>query len=157
MTSLPDTGIRLLEPREGRAAVPVQWGVPWPQGTLRELPALDLVTEGGAAPVDSWVTARWPDGSVKWTGHAGLAPTREGQLLPREGASGSADEPARVQIEQAADGGIRVISDRLTLEVGPGAVPIQTLLVEGREVGVAGRLVASSAASADPRGPRREH
>ena len=157
MTSLPDTGIRLLEPREGRAAVPVQWGVPWPQGTLRELPALDLVTEGGAAPVDSWVTARWPDGSVKWTGHAGLAPTREGQLLPREGASGSADEPARVQIEQAADGGIRVISDRLTLEIGPGAVPIRTLLVEGREVGVAGRLVASSAASADPRGPRREH
>lgn len=161
MTPLPDTGIRLLEPREGSAAVPAQWGVPWPQDALRELPALDLVTEGGAAPVDSWVTARWPDGSVKWTGHAGLAPTGDGRLLPRAGADadagGSVDEPARVRIESAADGGIRVHSDLLTLEVGTGTVPIRTLLVEGREVGVAGRLVASSTASADPRAPRRAH
>ena len=52
MTSLPDTGIRLLEPREGAAAVPAQWGVPWPRGAVRELPALDLVGEDGAAPVD---------------------------------------------------------------------------------------------------------
>ncbi|MEE1617691.1 exo-rhamnogalacturonan lyase family protein [Brachybacterium sp. J153] len=161
MTSLPDTGIRLLEPREGGAAVPAQWGVPWPRGAVRELPALDLVGEDGAAPVDSWVTARWPDGTVKWSGHAGLAPTGEGQLLPRPGAGAgtgaSVAESVRVRIEEAADGGLRVVSDRLTLEVGPGTAPIRALRVEGREVGVAGRLVASSAASADPRAPRREH
>src|SRR5699024_5263917 len=129
MTPLPDTGIHLLEPRDATAAVPAQWGVPWPRGALQDAPLLDLATDQGSTPVDTWVTARWPDGSVKWTGHAGLAPGGE----------------------------VSVVSDRLTLDVGPGPTPIRRLLVEGREVGRDGGIVATSATSPHPQAPRREH
>ena len=87
MATLPETAIHLLEPREGTAAVPVQWGVPWPQGAMRELPGLELASEQDVHALDSWVTARWPDGSVKWTGHAGTAPAGEARLVQREPSS----------------------------------------------------------------------
>jgi hypothetical protein len=47
-------------------------GVPWPRGTLR-LPAnktLQFTLGAGAPAVQSWPLAYWPDGSLKWTGHA---------------------------------------------------------------------------------------
>ena len=53
-----------------RGDVATQWGAPWPRGTVTELPAmavLDPASPGSAAPVDSWVTARWPDG---WRRHS---------------------------------------------------------------------------------------
>ncbi|MGG4484124.1 hypothetical protein [Paenibacillus illinoisensis] len=49
----------------------VTWGVPWSKGTLGRDELLTLVDEGGKfAPVQSWPTAFWPDGSVKWSAHA---------------------------------------------------------------------------------------
>src|SRR5699024_7535390 len=156
MTPLPDTGIHLLEPRGGAAAVPAQWGVPWPRGALQDAPLLDLDTDRGSTPVDTWVTARWPDGTVKWTGHAGLAPTGQGRLALRKPQAERPDAPG-VQVRQGAGGEASVVSDRLTLDVGPGPAPIRRLLVEGREVGRAGRIVATSATSAHPQAPRREH
>lgn len=156
MTPLPDTGIHLLEPRDGAAAVPAQWGVPWPRGALQDAPLLDLDTDRGSTPVDTWVTARWPDGTVKWTGHAGLAPTGQGRLALRKPQAERPDAPG-VQVRQGAGGEASVVSDRLTLDVGPGPAPIRRLLVEGREVGRAGRIVATSATSAHPQAPRREH
>src|SRR5699024_11521797 len=41
--------------------------------------------------------------------------------------------------------------------VGLGRTPIPSLVIEGREVGSGGRIVASSAAQADPGAPRRAH
>lgn len=46
-------------------------GVPWPEGLHRPdrtFRAVDL--EGTAAPLQTWPLAYWPDGSLKWTGHA---------------------------------------------------------------------------------------
>ena len=83
MSRLPETPLHLLEPRTGTAAAPSQFGVPWPRGVMPQPPQFDLVEASGSTPVDTWVTARWPDGSVKWTGHAGLAP--------------AGDAPARVE------------------------------------------------------------
>src|SRR6478609_11749201 len=48
------------------------WGVPWPAGKCAKGSSFDLRTAGGGAalPVQSWPLAYWPDGSLKWTGHA---------------------------------------------------------------------------------------
>ncbi|KAB8195130.1 Tat pathway signal sequence domain protein [Nonomuraea phyllanthi] len=49
----------------------VTWGVPWPRGAVgRDAPFALADAEGREVPVQSWVTATWPDGSVKWSAHA---------------------------------------------------------------------------------------
>ena len=174
---LPETALYLLEPLRAGGAVPTQWGMPWPRGVVEDGPAVELVHEGGATPVDTWVTARWPDGSVKWTGHAALAPALvdEARLVERSAARAVAEEPVdgararsaptpggsaptRLEVIEGSDGSITVDTGALRVEVAPHpSAPIRRLLIDGRDVGREGRLVASSATSADPAAPRREH
>jgi hypothetical protein len=60
------------------------WGQAWPRGSLTQNQDLHLVDDKGRAQVlQTWVTARWPDGSVKWTGHAipaGVSPGKQFHL-----------------------------------------------------------------------------
>src|SRR5665811_2367333 len=44
----------------------VTWGVPWPRGQV----STDASFRLGEVPVQSWPLATWPDGSLKWSGHA---------------------------------------------------------------------------------------
>ena len=47
------------------------FGIPWQRGALSARMALALADSAGQpVPVQSWPLAYWPDGSVKWTGHA---------------------------------------------------------------------------------------
>ncbi len=47
------------------------WGLPWPQGQLQKNDPVKLENESGASiPLQTWATAYWPDGSIKWTAHA---------------------------------------------------------------------------------------
>ncbi|MFI9583285.1 Tat pathway signal sequence domain protein [Streptomyces sp. NPDC052236] len=47
------------------------FGVPWPKGAHAADTAFALATvEGKDVPVQTWPTAYWPDGSLKWTAHA---------------------------------------------------------------------------------------
>ncbi|WP_336963056.1 Tat pathway signal sequence domain protein [Sphingobium aquiterrae] len=49
----------------------LSWGVPWPRGTLRKDSTLTAHgPDGTPVPLQSWPLAYWPDGSLKWTGHA---------------------------------------------------------------------------------------
>lgn len=54
------------------AAWPVSFGVPFAKGemSVRQLSRLTL----SGLPCDTWVNARWPDGSVKWAGVAAVVP-----------------------------------------------------------------------------------
>ena len=45
----------------------VTWGVPWPRGTTPDDTTFAL---SDGTPVQSWTTATWPDGSIKWSAHA---------------------------------------------------------------------------------------
>jgi hypothetical protein len=68
-------GVRLswLGKQETMSATGVTWGVPWPIGTLRRDEQLALQSvEGDSLPLQSWPTAYWPDGSVKWTANAAV-------------------------------------------------------------------------------------
>ncbi len=49
----------------------VAWGVPWPKGQVQIRSQFGLKTQDGRnVPVQTWPLAYWPDGSVKWSGHA---------------------------------------------------------------------------------------
>jgi hypothetical protein len=49
----------------------VSWGVPWPKGAVQPGNAMRLADAGGRRiELQTWPLAYWPDGSVKWTGHA---------------------------------------------------------------------------------------
>jgi hypothetical protein len=49
------------------------FGAAWPRGALPRSTSFAMNT---AIPVQSWVTATWPDGSIKWTAHALPDPRR---------------------------------------------------------------------------------
>ena len=58
-----------IQPQAGSA-----FGVPWPMGQQAADTTFNLRTpQGKKVPMQTWTTATWPDGSLKWTGHA-IAP-----------------------------------------------------------------------------------
>jgi hypothetical protein len=68
------TALHWLEGSAPAVHAGATWGVPWARGAHRPEQTFRLTTaDGDEVPVQSWVTAYWPDGSVKWTAHA-LAP-----------------------------------------------------------------------------------
>lgn len=47
------------------------WGIPWPKGELERYNTLRAEDgKGNGIPIQSWPTAYWPDGTVKWTAHS---------------------------------------------------------------------------------------
>jgi hypothetical protein len=51
------------------------WGVPWAKGTMSRNSTFTVAdAQGRAVAVQTWPLAFWPDGSLKWTGHAITAP-----------------------------------------------------------------------------------
>ncbi|WP_020387483.1 hypothetical protein [Kribbella catacumbae] len=68
--AVPDVKLSWLEGRPNTAAV-ATWGTPWPKGSVTADQTFALTAaDGSAVPVQSWPTAYWPDGSLKWSAHA---------------------------------------------------------------------------------------
>ena len=56
------------------------FGAAWPQGAVRAPAHFSLGTsDAGTQQIQSWITAWWPDGSVKWSAHA-VSPTAHSDL-----------------------------------------------------------------------------
>lgn len=74
------------------------WGVPWARGTVSEDASFALSTSAGeAVPVQSWPLAYWPDGSLKWTGHAiGADAGLDDRLRIGPGRPAAPETPVRV-------------------------------------------------------------
>ena len=52
----------------------ISFGVPWPRGAVQKGESLHIVNaRGESMPAQTWSLAYWPDGSLKWTGHAIVA------------------------------------------------------------------------------------
>ncbi|TDD10880.1 Tat pathway signal sequence domain protein [Nonomuraea deserti] len=117
------------------------WGVPWPRGTVaRDAPFALADDAGREVPVQSWVTATWPDGSVKWSAHAIGAQqdvARAYRLEPgREPAvPGTAVTVARER------GGLVVSTGVVTWELGGGTVA-RSISRGSREIARNVRLVS---------------
>ena len=73
--AVPDVKLTWLEGRPETAAV-TTWGTPWPRGVVGADQTFALTAaDGSAVPMQSWPTAYWPDGSLKWSAHAIAAAT----------------------------------------------------------------------------------
>lgn len=52
----------------------VSWGVPWPKKIVKKEQSFTLIDSNGQThPLQNWVLAYWPDGSVKWSGFSTVA------------------------------------------------------------------------------------
>jgi len=93
------------QPAAGVAAG-ASWGVPWPQGAVARDATFSLTDAAGRAlPVQTWPLAYWPDGSLKWSGFATVAPAGlDGELTLAPGT--------------AAAGTLKVAQDGKTVVLG---------------------------------------
>jgi hypothetical protein len=122
------------------------FGVPWPRGACRKDQAFVLSGDDGDIASQSWPTAYWPDGSLKWTAHA-LPPQTKvpGRLRLRidpRAASVAAPASTRLAITERPDA---IVVDTGVIECTiprQGAELVQSIRRGGREIARAGRLVA---------------
>jgi hypothetical protein len=124
------------------SAAGVTWGVPWPRGTrTREQPLTVRAADGTALPTQQWPLAFWPDGSVKWSGLAlAAAAGLRGPLTVTVATPPAPATPLTVSQDQDE---VVVATGALVCRIGKhGQALIRSLLVDGREVGRDGRLVA---------------
>ncbi|WP_294612204.1 DUF6250 domain-containing protein [uncultured Bacteroides sp.] len=132
---------------------PVSFGVPFDKGEVFPESLLQLRSANGEdIPVDTWPLAYWPDGSVKWSGVAGVIPAGTEKLMlekmgkkpkkkskagnPNDGTSVSVTEThERIQIETG------VISAYIPRQ---GEFLIDSLLYKGVKVGEKARLICNT-------------
>jgi hypothetical protein len=130
-----------LEGGTPRARPGTTWGVPWPRGALRQDASLALqTTTGERVPLQTWPLAYWPDGSLKWTGHAiGANAGGAERLRLGPGIPAPAGQPVRVT--ETADS-IAVDTGVIVCRISRhGAGIIESIVRDGREIARDGRLV----------------
>jgi hypothetical protein len=133
----------------------VSWGVPWPKGAIQRDTGMRLTTADGARiDVQTWPLAFWPDGSIKWTGHAAVSSAAGPfTLTPVAGDTAPVRSAAITHAEEedtfTIDTGVvrAVIGKRLTRV-------IRSLTIGQRVVAEEGLLVAEREDRSNPGGPR---
>ncbi len=150
----PEVRLHWLDGRPA-AAADCTFGVPWPRGTLsRNVPLALHTADGVPVPLQSWPLAHWPDGSVKWTGHAAASDAEAFRLAPGT----PAPPPKPVAVRRSPR---EVVLTDGTVEVriataGPVALP--SISRAGRIVAKDGELVlrVQDRPDDETREPRRE-
>lgn len=126
------------------APVGVSWGIPWPKGAIQPNTPMRLTTATGTSlPLQTWPVAYWPDGSVKWSGHA---------LAATSGLAGPFTLTPLANAEAPPAVALKCLDDSAAISItnGPirvsipkrGADLIESLIVGQRIVAQHGRLVA---------------
>nr|MCU0792659.1 twin-arginine translocation signal domain-containing protein [Opitutaceae bacterium] len=118
-------------------------GVPWPRGTVKAGAPFALRTaEGADIPVQSWPLATWPDGSLKWTGHAIPADAGRVEKLVLAPGHAPAAPATPLAVRETADA-IEIDTGVITCVV-PRSGPqlVSALRRAGRDIAVRGRLVS---------------
>lgn len=130
------------------------FGVPWPQGAYDPSTSFAATTPAGqAVPLESWPLAYWPDGSLKWSGHAvGADQGLVDRLILSEGVPGR----GRVRITSRDTGGfIEVINGDLRCRVmKTGFNLLHSLRHAGGDKAHTGRLVLLTEDTTDPEAAR---
>ncbi|HWA86201.1 MAG TPA: Tat pathway signal sequence domain protein, partial [Opitutus sp.] len=149
---LPEDAAELhwLDAAAPAAMTGATWGVPWPRGKHAKETAFALRTaDGQPVPVQTWPLATWPDGTLKWTGHA--IPADAPGAANYEIAPGAAAAPPRAlrtgETAEAIEVDTGVVKCRIAKK---GAVLVESITRGGREILRGGRLVCLRQASAEP-------
>ncbi|EWS79678.1 hypothetical protein BF93_10125 [Brachybacterium phenoliresistens] len=120
------------------------WGVPWPRGALAAEQEFSLTADDGAdVPVQTWPLGYWPDGTLKWSGHAisQSAPSAESYSL----APGTPAAPESEVSVREEGGRVMVDTGVITAEFRSGGRHVLTSITRGDTViAKEGVLVGSS-------------
>ena len=118
------------------------FGVPWPRGALRAGTPFSLTTaDGGRVPVQTWPTAYWPDGTLKWTAHA-VGPEAGNAASYRLTPGAAPAAPARAVTVTRRGRAVEVDTGVVTARVGgSGKALVTSVRRGGTEIAGDGRLV----------------
>lgn len=146
----PEVQVQWLNDSTDRDAVGATWGTPWPQGEVDAASEFTLESESGTSlPVQSWPLAYWPDGSLKWTGHA-IAPVElnVGALTLTPGEAARSEQSLRIVENNRS---IRVDTGVIQAVIAKsGDRPIQSITRGNRQTLNDGRLVILSQNQPEP-------
>ncbi|WP_348693063.1 Tat pathway signal sequence domain protein [Duganella fentianensis] len=164
--SLPDSPLNTLPAHAGMAELSwlegppalltgTTFGVPWPRGSVSKQQAFILSGPAGEIACQSWPTAYWPDGSLKWTAHAIPAqavPAGPLRLRPAAATPSAASTTASSTGLSAAQVRIVEHSDAILINTGViectvprrGSALITRIRRNGRDIASNGHLVALS-------------
>ncbi|MCC5835576.1 MAG: Tat pathway signal sequence domain protein [Opitutales bacterium] len=126
------------------------WGLPWPKGKYAADTQFSVRAANGAAvPAQTWPMAYWPDGSLKWSGHAISAGSgKVEELVIEPGTPLKPEQTVRVQTARAAiDVDTGVMSCRIARE---GTTAIRFVRRDGVEVARNGRIMGMRQDKAEP-------
>lgn len=119
------------------------WGLPWPKGKYPKTTTFCLKDDTGASlPVQTWPTAYWPDGSLKWTAHA--IPAGVGKLLHMQIEPGVPAQPEKAI--QVSDTGSGIVINTGEIECTiprSGNTVIASLKHSGKTIATNGKLIGS--------------
>lgn len=127
----------------------VSFGVPFDEGDVFPATLLQLkVNEYQNLPVDTWPLAYWPDGSVKWSGVAGVIPAGTERLTLEKASkkvkTTNKQPKASISITETPEN-IQVETGVLSVYIPRhGEFLIDSLLYKGTKVGEKARLVCST-------------
>lgn len=148
------------------AMVPLQWigdtpeldkavsfGVPFEKGEVFPGNGLQLLTDWGEQlPIDTWPLAYWPDGSVKWSGVAGVIPAGTDKLTlqktdkkskaGKKSATATTQEQGKLVSISETPQGIQVSTGVISAYIPRrGEFLIDSLLYKSIKVGEKARLI----------------
>ncbi|TVR45668.1 MAG: Tat pathway signal sequence domain protein [Puniceicoccaceae bacterium] len=145
--------LRWLEGGIPRVRPGTTWGVSWPEGIHPPGTPFGLRDPmGGELPLQSWPTAYWPDGSLKWTAHALPAEAGSAETLELVAGANPAAAGRPVVVRTRPDG-IEIDIGVMTVRIPrSGNALIESLVRDGREIARDGRLVALAEGDPDESG-----
>ncbi len=137
--------LRWLDVNAPAVSVGVSWGVPWPKGAVAKEQRFALTgADGKSLLLQSWPLAYWPDGSLKWSGFAMVAgPNAVGPLK----LAGAVETQNLASLQYAVT--VKDSAQVIDVNTGwlecripkQGALLVESMAVEGRQVAGNGRLV----------------
>uniref|UniRef100_A0A0W0G8G6 Uncharacterized protein n=1 Tax=Moniliophthora roreri TaxID=221103 RepID=A0A0W0G8G6_MONRR len=124
------------------------FGIPWAQGEIDRTTPISVSSGGSTVPVQSWPLAYWPDGSLKWSGHALAADSGLSDTLQL--TIGTPTEPSNPVSVNEADGGIVVTTGSFSAKFNTsGTTLVESLSLDGRTLAQNGILALLLQAAPD--------
>lgn len=124
----------------------VSFGVPFKQGEVKPETRLLLETDqGNRLVLDSWPTAYWPDGSVKWAGVSAVVPAHTDKLVlfPNKGKKVK-EQTTMLKLEET-DSQLKISTGVITAYIPrSGEAVLDSLIRGGVKVGGKAGLVLST-------------
>ncbi|KAF4616545.1 hypothetical protein D9613_008386 [Agrocybe pediades] len=129
------------------------FGIPWQQGVVDRTTPFSATGKAGGVPMQTWPMAYWPDGSLKWTGHAISADSLTAIGSGLTVAQGTPTEPSSpVKVATASDGSIIMSTGDFsaTFAAAGGTTIVSSISLSGSKLAQNGQLVVRLQNAPDP-------